>query len=123
MQFLFMILIGVLGGVLSGLFGIGGGVVLVPALILGFGYSQYMASGTSLVALLFPVGLLGVIQYYRADKIGPEQIRFGFLIAVGIFLGTYLGSKIAIYLPETILRKMFSVFLGLIAIKLWLISR
>lgn len=120
MQFAFMVGIGILAGVLSGIFGIGGGVVLVPALIFGMGYSQHTASGTSLVALLFPVGLLGAIQYYKADKIGPDQVRFGFLIALGIFIGSYFGSKLAIQLPEPTLRRVFSIFLLLIAVKLWI---
>jgi uncharacterized membrane protein YfcA len=113
------IFIGVLTGIFAGIFGVGGGVILVPVLVFAMGYEQFAANGTSLVALLLPVGLLGVIEYHRAGKISYEQIRIGLIIAIGIFVGTYFGAKIATSLPQTTLRKAFSIFLVGVALKLW----
>src|SRR5688572_2090931 len=76
---LLLIVIGIGAGILAGFFGVGGGIIIIPALIFGLGYTQHMASGTSLVALLLPVGLLGVLEYYRAGKIGPENIKAGLI--------------------------------------------
>ena len=115
-----MLAIGICTGILSGIFGIGGGVVLVPLLILFLGYEQHVASGTSLVALLLPVGLLGAIEYYRAGKLTPENVKFGFIIALGLFVGTFFGARIAVHLPADTLRRSFAVFLVLVAAKLWL---
>jgi uncharacterized protein len=114
-----LLAVGLLAGFLSGIFGIGGGLVIVPSLVFIFGYSQYTANGTSLVALLAPVGILGVLEYYWNGKIGPDNIKGGLIIAAGLFIGVYVGSKVAINLPEDLLRKCFAVFIFLVAIKLW----
>src|SRR3989338_3633165 len=114
-----MLLTGILAGACSGVFGIGGGIILVPILVLGFGYSQVVASGTSLVALLLPVGFFGVLEYYKASKISGENIKLGLLIALGMFLGTYLGAKLAVHVPVQLLTKLFAVFLVVVAIKLF----
>ncbi len=120
MQFLLMVLTGAAAGVLSGMFGIGGGVIIVPVLALVLGFSQHAANATSLVALLLPVGLLGVLEYFRAGKIGMDNVWFGLLIAVGLFFGALLGAKIATGLSSDMLRKMFAVFLGIVAVRMWL---
>jgi uncharacterized membrane protein YfcA len=114
-----MFLVGLLTGVFSGVFGVGGGVILVPILVLIFKYAPQTASGTSLVALLLPVGLLGVIEYYKVGKIGPPHIYSGLVIAVGLFFGTFFGARFAAHLPLAILQKCFAVFLIFIAIRLW----
>jgi uncharacterized protein len=116
-------LVGISAGILAGIFGIGGGLIVVPALVIAFGYSQHAASGTSLVALLLPVGILGAAEYYRAGKIGPEHIRAGLLIAMGMFVGTLLGSKVALMLSGPVVRKLFAGFLGVIAVRLWFWGR
>lgn len=118
-QILLLCSLGIGTGIFAGLFGIGGGIVIVPSLIFLFRYSYPMATATSLVALLMPVGLLGVIEYYRSGKIGSAQIKFGLIIAVGLFLGTFLGARLANILPVAILQKAFSVFLLFIAYRLW----
>jgi len=123
MQIPLMFIAGTFTGIFAGLFGIGGGVVLVPILVLLFKMPQHSANGTSLVALLLPVGIFGTIEYFKAGKIAAEHIKYGLLISVGLFLGTYLGSRIAILLPEQILRRGFSVLLGLVAIRLWFQSK
>lgn len=119
MSFLPFLLIGAAAGIASGLFGIGGGIIIVPALVLLFGFTQQAASGTSLVAFLLPVGILGVWQYYRSGLIGAEHLRFGLLIAAGIFVGTFFGARLAGMLSPEVGRKVFAVFLLLVSAKLW----
>jgi uncharacterized protein len=120
MQYFFLLTIGIAGGVLSGMFGVGGGIIIVPALVLLFGMSQQSANATSLIALLLPVGLLGVLEYYRAGKISTGNIWFGIVIAIGLFAGAFFGAKIAIGLTNETLRKAFAIFIVIVAIRLWL---
>ena len=114
-----MLAIGFLVGIFSGVFGVGGGVILVPILVLLFGYSQIAATGTSLVALLLPVGALGVYEYHRSGRLDYSNIRMGLIIAVGLFFGAFFGAKVAASLPEQVLRRSFAAFLVVIAGKLW----
>jgi uncharacterized membrane protein YfcA len=114
-----LVSVGVAAGILAGFFGVGGGVVIVPMLIYMLGYSQKMASGTSLVALLAPVGILGVLAYYQSGQINITNVKAGLIISAGMFAGTYFGSKIALSLSSDVLRKGFAIFLVLIAIRLW----
>ena len=106
-------------GVLAGMFGVGGGLIIVPALVLIFGMTQHSAVATSMMALLLPVGLLGVMEYYRCGKITTENIWFGLIIAAGLFFGAYFGAKIATNLSSEMLRKTFAIFIGIVAIHLW----
>jgi len=110
------ILIGVAAGVLSGLFGIGGGVVIVPALLLLARMSPLTATGTSLGALLLPVGALGAWEYYRK---GQLDLRIALLLAVGLFFGAFFGARLAQMLTPVVLKRSFAVFLVLIAIRVW----
>lgn len=110
-----LVMVGIIAGMLSGLVGIGGGIIIVPALIFFLGMSQKMAQGTSLGILLLPVGILGVIQYYKQDYI---DIRVVAIISLAFFFGSYFGSKIALSLPQEALKKIFAVFMILMAIKL-----
>lgn len=119
MTFPILILTGFIAGICSGLFGIGGGVIMVPIMMLGLGFAQTTANGTSLVALLLPVGILGAWQYYQAGKITGDHIVYGLLLALGLFIGAYFGSKIAINMDEALLRKCFAVFLVCISLRLW----
>jgi uncharacterized membrane protein YfcA len=111
--------IGLLAGISAGLFGVGGGIVIVPLLTLLLAYPQHVANGTSLVALLLPVGALGVWQYYQSGKISPLEVKSGLWIGLGIFVGALLGAKIATALPADTLKKVFAVFLAAVAVKLW----
>lgn len=120
MQLIGFILTGLVTGVFSGVLGIGGGVVLIQILVLVFGFTQLAANGTSLVALLLPVGALGAWEYYKAGKISLDHVRFGLLIACGILVGTYLGAKLAVHLPEDTVRKVFAVFLFFLSIKMFI---
>jgi hypothetical protein len=119
MHYAFLFIIGIAAGVLSGLFGVGGGIIIVPSLVLLFGMSQQTASATSLMALLLPVGLLGVFEYYRSGKISTENMWFGLVIALGLFAGAFFGAKIAIGVSSETLRRVFAVFLVFVAIRLW----
>lgn len=114
--------IGIIAGILAGLFGVGGGMIIVPALIFFLGFSQIAASGTSLVALLLPVGLGGAYAFYAAGKIDGTNIKQGLLISVGMFLGSFIGAKIALSFPDYILKRAFSVFLVVIAVRLWMMT-
>ncbi len=119
MQLVGLLAVGVSAGVLSGMFGVGGGIIIVPALVLLFGMTQQGAIATSLMALLLPVGFLGVMEYFRAGKISGENILIGIVIAAGLFAGASFGAKIAIHLSGEMLRKAFAVFMGIVALHLW----
>jgi len=116
MSILLLLAIGLAAGVMSGLFGIGGGVVIAPALMLLVGMTQTKANGTSLGALLLPVGALAAWRYHQA---GDLDIRASLLLAVGLFFGAYLGATFAISLAPVVLRRLFAGFLVAIAIKVW----
>jgi uncharacterized membrane protein YfcA len=95
-------------GVLSGLFGIGGGALLVPLLVLLFSFEQHNAQGTSLIALVPPTGLLAFLEYYRASHV---DVNVGLLLIPGVFLGGLLGSKLAQGLTARRMRRVFAGFL------------
>ncbi len=113
---LIFIVIGLLAGVLSGLFGIGGGVVIVPALIFFAKLPPIAATGTSLAALLLPVGALGAFEYYKR---GNLNITAALWVALGLFFGAWVGAKLAQQLSPVQLRRGFAVFLVLVAGKVW----
>jgi len=110
------ILIGVSAGVLAGLFGIGGGVVIVPALLYFARMTPLTATGTSLGALLLPVGALGAWEYYRH---GNLDVKAALMLAVGLFLGAFFGAKLAQMLTPVMLKRAFAVFLVMVAIRVW----
>jgi len=116
-KFLFVGLgIGVMAGVLSGLIGIGGGVLIVPALVYFVGFNQKLAQGTSLAVLLPPTGALAFWQYYRT---GNVDLRMASLIVLGVLLGGWVGGRWAQQLSSAALRKGFAVFLVVTAIDMW----
>ena len=112
--------IGLAAGVLSGLFGIGGGIVIVPALLFFARMSPATATGTSLGALLLPVGALGAWEYYRT---GNLDVRSSLLLAVGLFFGAYVGAKLNQVLSPVQAKRAFAVFLVLVAARLWMTAR
>lgn len=107
-----LVAVGLLAGILSGLVGLGGGVIIVPALVFLLGFSQHQATGTSLGILLLPAGIFAVINYYQKGLI---DVRVVLLIFVGFLAGGWLGSKISLSINETVLKKVFAVVLVLIA--------
>ena len=112
---LLYILLGVFAGALSGLIGIGGGVIIVPSLIFLFGFSQQEAQGTTLGLLVPPIGILAAWTYYQQ---GYVNFKVAALICFGFVLGGLLGAKLAINLPSNILEKVFGIVLLLIALKM-----
>jgi uncharacterized protein len=116
MNELFMlILIGLSAGILSGLVGIGGGIILVPALVMLLKMNQHQAQGTVLALLMMPVVALGVLNYYKQ---GHVDFKVAFMLAIGFTIGAFFGSKLAIMIPEYALKKVFGVLMLVIAIKL-----
>lgn len=111
---LLLILIGILAGILSGLIGVGGGIIIVPMLLL-VGLSQQQAQGTSLTALLPPVTLLAVANYYKE---GYVDWRYAGIIALFFVIGGFVGSKIAIGLDQRMLKKIFGIILLVVAGKM-----
>lgn len=111
-----LILIGLAGGFLSGTFGIGGGIIIVPSLVFLVGMTQSGAQGTSLTMMLAPVGILAVINYYKA---GYVNLKYAVILMVFFVVGSYFGSKMAIHLPDSTLKKAFAVLLLLTGVKMF----
>ena len=114
-QVLLIILIGLAGGFLSGTFGIGGGIIIVPALVFLIGMTQSGAQGTSLTMMLAPVGILAVINYYKA---GYVNMKYAILLMIFFVVGSYFGSKLAIHLSDKVLKQAFGVLLLLAGAKM-----
>jgi uncharacterized membrane protein YfcA len=110
------VVIGLLAGVLAGLFGIGGGLLIVPALVLFARMPIQSAIGTSLGALLLPAGVLGALVYYRA---GQLDVKAALLLAAGLFVGAWFGAQIAQELRTPTLTRLFAVFLVVVAVRMW----
>src|SRR3989441_8784631 len=117
MNWVLVSLIGLAAGVVSGLFGIGGAVVIIPGLILVVGLSQHTANGTSLAALLLPVGILGALEYYKR---GQVNVAYAAVIAAGLFVGALVGAKLAGSLSDAVLRRAFGGLRLLVSVRLLL---
>lgn len=110
-----LLLIGVAAGMLGGMVGVGGGIIIVPALVYFLGLSQMNAQGNSLALILLPVGILGVLEYHKQ---GYVDFKLVIIIAIGFVLGSFLGSKISLSLPQETVKKIFAVLMIVIAIKM-----
>lgn len=116
MTLIFMyLLLGLVAGILSGLIGIGGGILIVPALVFLFGFSQHQAQGTTLALLVPPIGILAAYEYYRH---GYVNVKIAAFICAGFVLGGLLGARMATGISETMLSRIFGVALLIIAIKM-----
>jgi len=115
MATLFALIVGLAAGVLSGLLGIGGGILIVPCLVFGLGFSQHLAQGTTLALMVPPIGLLAAWTYY---KHGNVDIRIAALICLGFFFGGLVGAKCAAVINAALLKKLFGVALLITAIKM-----
>lgn len=115
-----LILIGLAAGILSGLVGVGGGIILVPALVYFFGYNQHQAQGTSLGVLTFPVTILAFIAYYRSglSNNSPISMAVILVIAAGFVVGGLIGSNFAVKIDQQTLKKIFAMILFYTAIKM-----
>jgi uncharacterized membrane protein YfcA len=110
-----ILVIGLAAGILSGLVGVGGGLIIVPALIFFLGFTQHQAQGTSLGLLLLPVGILAVINYYNKGNVDVKVVA---IMSIAFIAGGWLGSKLALRLPEDVVKKIFAIFLFYSAFKL-----
>jgi len=112
---LLYLFLGLIAGILSGLIGIGGGIIIVPALVLLFGFSQHQAQGTTLALLVPPIGILAAWTYYKQ---GYVDLKIALFVALGFFFGGLIGAKLATGLSNVVLEKIFGVALFLIALKM-----
>jgi uncharacterized membrane protein YfcA len=110
-----LLLVGLAAGMLSGLVGVGGGIIIVPCLVLLLGFSQKLAQGTSLGILLLPIGILGALQYYKQGYIDFKIVA---IISLAFLFGSYFGSKIALSLSQETIKKLFAIVMMLVAVKM-----
>ena len=109
-------LIGAAAGLLGGMLGLGGAIIIIPALVMILGYSQQMAQGTALIMMVLPVGALAAFQYYQK---GFVDVKASLILAAFFFVGGYFGAKFATQIPQDISKKTFAVMLVGIAIEMW----
>lgn len=114
---LILIGIGIVTGAFAGMLGIGGAIIMIPALVFFLGFNQQMAQGTSLAVMLPPIGIIAAYNYYKA---GQVNITYALILAVCFLIGSYFGSKWALNLPQATLKKIFGVLLLLVAAKMLL---
>ena len=120
MNYLILIAIGLVAGLFAGMFGIGGGLIIVPALIFFMKLPALNAIGTSLGVIAMPVMVLGAMEHYKA---GNLNLKFAVLIALGLLIGAYFGAKIVISLPPALVRKIYGVFLLAVAARMLLAGK
>ena len=111
-----LIVIGIAAGMLSGIAGVGGGVIIIPALIFLLGMTQFEAQGTSLAMMIPPIGIMAAFNYY---KDGYINWKYAAILAVFFFIGGYFGSKFALSIPQSIVKKSFAVFIILVGVKMF----
>jgi uncharacterized protein len=112
---LILIMIGLMAGIFGGMFGVGGAIIMIPAMVYFLGVDQHTAQGTSLAVMLPPIGLFAAYNYY---KDGQVNIWYAAIIAITFMIGGYFGSRIALHLSEQLMRRIFAIFLLLVALKL-----
>src|SRR5688572_5575226 len=115
-----LVLIGLASGMLSGLVGVGGGIIIVPALVFFLGFSQHQAQGTSLGLLLLPVGILAVMNYYNKGYIDIKVVA---IMCASFIIGGWLGSKFSLSIPQEIVKKIFAIVLLLVAGKMLFLDK
>ncbi len=119
-QSLIIVLIGVIAGLLSGVLGLGGAIIMIPAMVMFLGYSQQMAQGTTLFMMVLPVGALAAYQYYKA---GNVDVKTAIILALAFFISGYFGAKFANVVPKDVLRKVFAILLFVIAFKMLFLEK
>jgi len=112
---LLLIVIGIITGFMAGMLGIGGAIIMIPGLVFFLGLSQQMAQGTSLAVMLPPIGIIAAYNYYQA---GQVNLKFALILAAAFIVGSYFGSKLAVNIPQPVLKKIFGVLLLLVAAKM-----
>ena len=112
---LILVIIGLIAGVFGGMFGVGGAIIMIPALVYFLGVDQHTAQGTSVAIMLPPIGLFAAYNYYKA---GEVNIWYAVIIAIAFMAGGYFGSMIALTLPENLMKKIFGILLILVALRM-----
>lgn len=115
MNIILYIILGLLAGIFGGFFGIGGGAIMIPALVYLFGFSQHQAQGTTLAAMIPPIGLLAAIRYWQS---GNVKLEIALFICLGFFIGGWFGADFAHRISDVILRKIFGIFLLILSLKM-----
>lgn len=110
-----LLLLGICAGNVGGVAGVGGGIIVVPALVYCFGFSQHLAQGTTLAMMIPPIGLLAAREYYLKGYVHLSACLF---LISGYLLGSYLGGRLAVHLPDYIIKKIFACFILLVALKI-----
>lgn len=119
-EILILAIIGISSGILSGMFGVGGGIIIVPALVFFMGMTQHQAQGTSIGLMLLPIGILAAYNYYQT---GNLNIKYGLIIAAAFVVGGYIGSKLSLNIDQALLKKIFGGLLLFVAIKMIFFSK
>ena len=114
-EILILALTGVLAGIVAGLFGVGGGIVIVPTLVFILGFTQHQAQGTALAIMVPPIGLLAATRYYMA---GNVKISMALFICIGFFVGGLVGAHFAHKIPDLMLKRIFGTYLLYIAVRM-----
>ena len=114
-EIIILVITGLIAGLIGGTLGVGGGIIIIPALVFIFSFTQHQAQGTSLAVLLFPIGIFAVINYH---KHGYINYKYAFILILTFVIGSYLGSEIAVNLPAKTLKKIFGVLMLVAAIKM-----
>ncbi len=117
--FLILVAIGLVSGILGGVIGLGGGVIMIPAMVMFLAMDQRTAQGTSIAIMLPPIGIMAAYSYYKG---GYVNVKYAVLIAIAFMIGGYFGSKLALSVPEQAIRKGFAVLLCFIAAKMFLMK-
>jgi len=114
-QIFLLIAIGLVAGIFGGMFGLGGGVIVIPSLVFFMGYSQHQAQGTNLAFMLAPIGILATWNYYKS---GYVNVKYAIILALAFFVGAYLGSIWSLHIPDNLLKKIFGGVVIVIGIKM-----
>jgi len=119
-EIMILILIGLAGGVLSGMFGVGGGIIIVPAFVFFLGMSQHEAQGTSIGLMLLPIGILAAYNYHQS---GNMDIKAAIIVAFAFVIGGYFGSKLSLTLDQALIKRVFGVLMLFVSVKLIFFSK
>lgn len=119
-QTVIIAMIGMAAGLLGGTLGLGGAIIIIPALVMLLGYSQQMAQGTALMMMVLPVGALAAFQYYQK---GYVDVKAAMIMAAFFFIGGYYGAKFSTQIPQILLKKTFALLLVIIALKMWFFDK
>ena len=115
LQLLIIILIGLAAGLVGGTLGVGGAIIVVPALVLVLGFSQHQTQGTAMAFMLPPVTLLATINYWKA---GYVDWKVALIMSLMFFIGAYFGSMLTVHIPDRLLKKIFGIFMLLVSLKI-----